>query len=79
MPQLQAPFTEALKPIFEFLADPTQIAFEDDIVLLVKSIIKKTKAVSADMWIIFDQFPKIVTKASGALGDLLSTMNYYVL
>ena len=63
MPDLIDEFTETLKPVFEFLVDPTQISFEDEIVGLIKSIIRKAKKVSPDMWVMFDQFPKIVTKA----------------
>ena len=78
MPDMNDEFTETLKPVFEFLVDPTQISFEDEIVGLIKSIIRKAKKVSPDMWVMFDQFPKIVTKAKGQLGDILDTINYYV-
>ena len=41
----ESQFEEELKPIFRFISDPTKISFEDDILLLIKSIIKKRKAV----------------------------------
>jgi len=31
------------------------------------------------MWAMFDQFPKIVTKSKGQLGDLLDTINHFVM
>ena len=31
------------------------------------------------MWEMFDHFPKVVSKAKGQMGDLLDTMNYFVL
>ena len=31
------------------------------------------------MWEMFDHFPKIVAKSKGQMGDLLDTINYFVL
>ena len=33
-------------PIFEFMADPTKISVEDEILIILKNFIKKTGAVS---------------------------------
>lgn len=41
MPQYSAPLEETLKPLFEFMVDPIKVEFEDDIVLTIKSFIKK--------------------------------------
>ena len=41
-------------------------------------MIKKSKAVSPVMWEIFDHFPKVVSKAKGQLGDLLDTINAFM-
>lgn len=62
---MQEQFEEALKPIFRFISEPTQISFEDDILLLLKSMIKKSKSVSPIMWEMFDHFPKVISKAKG--------------
>ena len=70
---------EELKRIFVYIQEPTQISFEDDILLLIKSLIKRRKAVVPFMWEMFDHFPKIVAKAKGQMGDLLDTINYFVL
>ena len=43
MPSLHAQIEEVLQPIFEHIVDPTKIDFEDDIVLIIKSFITKTK------------------------------------
>ena len=72
-------FEEALKPIFRYISEPKQITFEDDILLLCKLMIKKSKNVSPVMWEIFDHFPKVVTKAKGELGDLLDTINNFMI
>lgn len=46
MPRYALPIEEVLKPLFEFMVDPRQVEFEDDIVLTLKSMIKKTGTVS---------------------------------
>jgi len=76
---MQEPFEEALKPVFRFISEPNLIAFEDDILLLLKSMIKKSKKVSPTMWEMFDHFPKVVIKAKGQMGDLLDTINHFVM
>ena len=50
---------EALKPLFEFIADPLKIEFEDDIVLAVKSMIRRTNNISETLWIIFPHLQKV--------------------
>jgi hypothetical protein len=42
MPTYSREIEETLKPLFEFMMDPEKIEFEDDIVLTIKSFIKKT-------------------------------------
>lgn len=53
MPFYQQELEEILLPLFEFMADPKQIEFEDDVVLIIKTFIKKTKRVSDAMWTLF--------------------------
>ncbi len=59
MPRYASSIEEALKPLFEYLADPMQTEFEDDIVLTLKSFIRKTNQVSEVMWALFTQLPKV--------------------
>lgn len=40
-------FEEKLKPLYMFMADPTQINFDEDILLILKSFIRRHKSVSA--------------------------------
>lgn len=67
-----------LKPVFSFIQDVKHISFEDDIILLLKSLIRKSKSVSEINWQMFDLFPNVVAKNKGALGDLLDTLNTYL-
>ena len=46
MPQLKDEFEELLKPIYVQMADPTKISFEDDIILMLKTQIRKRKEIS---------------------------------
>ena len=43
---MSANFEELLKPIFRFISEPKNISFEDDILILIKSLIKKQRKVS---------------------------------
>ena len=61
------------------MIDPTKIEFEDDIVLVIKSFIKKTKSVSPTLWIIFPYLTKVFNKNKDAFGNLLDSINYYLL
>lgn len=45
---------------------------------MIKAMIRKRKGVSPLMWEIFDVFPKLLTKSKGQLGDLLDTINSYM-
>ena len=53
MPYLKDEFEELLRPIYQFMMDPKQISFEDDIVLMLKSQIRKRKEITPTMWEVF--------------------------
>lgn len=78
MPDMKAEFEQVLKPVFQLLADPRAISFDDDIVLLIKSFIKKSKEISSVMWELFDLLPNVVAKNKGQLCDLLDTINNFM-
>ena len=70
---------EALKPILLFIENPTRITFEDEIILIVKTMIKNSQTISPIQWEMFDQFEKIVQKGNGNMGDLLDCINYFMI
>ena len=78
MPAMKEQFEETLKPIFLYLGEPEKISFVDDILLIVKGMIRKSKQVTPLMWEIFEQFTKVITKSKGQLGDLFDTVNLYM-
>lgn len=46
MPRFNNQIEEMLKQLYIFMIDPTQISFEDDIVLNLKQFIRRNKSVS---------------------------------
>ena len=61
------------------MVDPLKIEFEDDIILAIKTFIKKTGTVSPTLWTIFPHLVKVFAKAKNTFGNLLDTLNYYML
>jgi len=68
-----------LKPLFEYITTPEQIEFEDDIILVLKSFIKKRQSVSPILWTIFPHLVKVFEKSKKVFGNLLDTINYYLI
>jgi hypothetical protein len=60
------------------MIDPSQISCEDDIVLMLKSQIRKTKEVTPTQWEVFQQLPKVLTKNKDSFGSLFETINYFL-
>ena len=79
MPAMKQEFEEVLKPIYMCMVDPTKISFEDDIILMLKSQIRKTKEVSPTMWEVFQYLPKVLQKNKHSFGNLFETINYYLI
>jgi hypothetical protein len=75
MPKYSSAIEEQLKPLFEFMTDPSKIEFEDDIVLTIRSFIKKTNEVSPVMWTLFPLLTKVFEKNKRTFGNLLDTLN----
>lgn len=69
---------EKLKPIYLFMADPTVISFDEDILIIIKGFIKKNKKVSTVQWEIYQQFPKVLEKQKHQFSNLLDTVIYFL-
>lgn len=61
------------------MADPNKIEFEDDIILVIKCFIKKTKRVSNTLWTIYPCLQKVFEKNKKTFGNSLDAINYYLL
>lgn len=75
IPEFYDQIENSLKPLFEFITKPDTIEFEDDIVLVLKTFIKKTKRVSETIWKIFPFLKKVFDKNEHTFGNLLDTLN----
>ena len=67
-----------MKPLFEYILEPSKIEFEDDIVLIMKQFIKKTRTVSSTMWTIYPHLMKVFQKNKMSFGNLLDTLNMFL-
>lgn len=53
---------EKLTPLYMFMADPRAISFDEDILMIIKSFIKRTQQVTPVQWEIFQKFPLVFEK-----------------
>jgi hypothetical protein len=51
---------EMLKPLYNFMAEPSKVCFDDEIVLNIKQFIRRNKSVSATQWMILPTLPKVL-------------------
>lgn len=72
-------FEEMLKSLFGYITNPTAIAFEDEIVLCLKTFINKNKQISNVAWECFKHFPLILQKNKGTFGIMHETINCYLI
>jgi importin-8 len=70
---------ETLLPLFEYLVTPSLIDFDDDIIFCLTSLMKKSKVVSPTLRKIFPFLPKFQLKYKGIFGNLLQTINSYLM
>lgn len=57
------------------MVSPEKIEFEDDIILALKTFIKKTGTVSPTLWALFPHLSKVFEKSKNTFGNLLDTLN----
>jgi hypothetical protein len=70
---------ETLLPLFEYLVAPSNIDFDDDIMFCLTSLMKKSKVVSPTLRKIFPYLPQFQIKYKGIFGNLLQTINSYLM
>ena len=75
----QSEIEQALTPLFMYMEDPSKIEFDDDILLLINSFIKKTGKISKLSWTLFETFPKFFQKYQGMLGNLFTSLNLFII
>eukprot|EP01022_Parablepharisma_sp_SALTPOND_P004337 TRINITY_DN120113_c2_g1_i1.p1 TRINITY_DN120113_c2_g1~~TRINITY_DN120113_c2_g1_i1.p1 ORF type:complete len:870 (+),score=95.57 TRINITY_DN120113_c2_g1_i1:4814-7423(+) len=77
-PEYTSSIEHSLLPVFNYLVDPKDIEFDDDLIQIITTLIKKHKAVSENMAKIFPVLPKFFEKYKGVFGNLLQTLNCYL-
>ncbi len=78
IPKFLIPLEDEVKPLFELLQNPEDIDFDDDIALLLSSIMKLSGNVLDTCKILYPLTPKIHMKFNGIFGNLLQTMNLFL-
>lgn len=73
-----AEFEEILLPLALVLKMPTKQAYEDDIIVVLVGIMRKTKRVSGVLWQIFEALPFLQQKQGNSLQGVLKLLNYYI-
>ena len=68
----------SLMPLFEYMVRPNSIDFDDDIIFCLNSLMKKSKKVSPILIKIFPYLPRFQEKYKGIFGNLLQTLNSYI-
>jgi importin-8 len=68
-----------LKPLFEYMLDPNQMEFDEDIVLIMKTLMKKNNAISEIVWTLVPTLEKVFIKNKESMGNLLPTINHILI
>ena len=69
---------DKLLPLFEYIANPSSIDFDDDIIFCLCSLMKKSRLVSPSLRKIFPFLSEFLTKYKGVFGHLLQALNLYI-
>lgn len=77
-PKFADSIENAMLPVFNYLANPQDIEFDEDIVDVVKILIDRYAGVSLNMEKIFPVLPKYFEKAGCVFGNLLGVLNCYL-
>lgn len=66
---------QLLTPLFEYISAPDSINFEDDIVLVCTSLVKRQEGVSPLGWKVYEKLPAVQRKYRGELRYLFGLLN----
>ena len=74
-----ATFEESLKKLYIYMENPSQISFEDEILMIIRSFIVRTQSITPVMWELFTKFPAILEKNKHQFKELFDTINMYLI
>ena len=67
-----------LIPLFENMQNPMECEFEDDIILAISSVIKKSQTVSEVELTLVQTFPAVAVKYEDGLGHMFLCLSYFM-
>lgn len=77
-PQLAGSIENSMLPLFNYLMNPDEVEFDDDIIKAVGALIRRHRGISPNMVKVFPVLPKTYEKSKGVFGNLLEVLNYYL-
>lgn len=80
LPTCGPQFEQAMTPVLALVQQADKISFEDDICSIIKSMIKKARAVSQTLFEVLPYLEQIFIKNKDCFGSvLLDCLNYYLI
>ena len=77
-PVLADEMEKELYPLINYIETPEQIEFDDDIMQVITTIVKKREKLTPELYRVFPYFDNFYRKYKGVFGDLLSTLNTFM-
>jgi hypothetical protein len=68
-----------LVPLFQYMQAPEKIEFDEDILLIVGSLIKVSKGVTDTQMQLFPLFERVFEKYNNEFSHLFNTLNQYII
>ena len=78
IPKYRNELEQMLIPLFEFMQNPMECDFEDDIILAISSIIKKSKSISDIEITLVKTYPQVAVKYEDGLGHMFLCLSYFM-
>ena len=70
---------DIIKPLLQYMVNPKDIDFDDDLVFCIDALIKKSQCCSKTMQDIFPLLENFQNKYKGILANLTSCLNSYII
>lgn len=77
-PQCLNGIEEALLPLFNYLVDPMNIEFDDDLVQVISVLVKRRSGITENMGRVLPYLQKLFEKNKGLFAGLLECLNNYL-
>ena len=68
----------SLLPLFNYLVDPKNVEFDEDLIQYIAILIRRRESISENMAKLFPFMKQYYDKHGGCFGSLMKTVNYYL-